>query len=221
MHQKQTAIENGGGIYLLALELQHHMLAFPDDEWVLSLPSRPQTPLEWPQDSVSLRSLVKSPGAKLLLQRQQQGLKSAVANILAPVREKFEWGGMDGVERIRGEALTDEGFRRCVSLVLSRAFEVMINDEKHLVILPVVDWLNHSSSLAPSPPPVSFDRDSSTFRVRAVEKYAKGDHVWITYGTKVRDLADSPFAIDFQLCPAPVLNLPLAPDAGDFSHGGF
>ena len=67
---------------------------------------------------------------------------------------------------------------------LSPRAQVMINDEKHLVILPLVDWLNHHSALPPSPPPVTFDRETSQFNVRAVEGYAKGAHVWITYGTK-------------------------------------
>jgi hypothetical protein len=58
----QSAADDGGGIYLLALELQHHILAYPDDKWVKSLPPEPQTPLEWPADSAAIQALNKSPG---------------------------------------------------------------------------------------------------------------------------------------------------------------
>jgi hypothetical protein len=123
------------------------------------------------------------PAARALLQRQIDGLEAASANLLAPVREKFKKNNSGG--GVGGDAFTEDGFKRAVSMVLSRAFQVMINDDKHLVILPVVDWLNHSDDLPPASVPVSFDRETSNFNVRAVQSYKQGDHVWITYGPKV------------------------------------
>lgn len=137
----------------------------------------------FPIQLTSITRASSPPAARALLQRQVDGLEAAVASLLSPVREKFNQIDSGG---LGGDAFTEDGFKRAVSMVLSRAFEVMINDDKHLVILPVVDWLNHSDDLPPSSVPVSFDRETSKFSVRAVQNYSPGDHVWITYGSKAR-----------------------------------
>ena len=153
------------------------------------------------------------PAARALLQRQIDGLEAASANLLAPVREKFKKDNSGG--GVGGDAFTEDGFKRAVSMVLSRAFQVMINDDKHLVILPVVDWLNHSDDLPPASVPVSFDRETSIFNVRAVQSYKQGDHVWITYGAKVGAL--SPAKPVYSLQFYTFLSCAVAPSRGQKS----
>ena len=69
-------------------------------------------------------------------------------------------------------------YRWAVSLVLSRSFEVNLSDEKALVIIPVVDMLNHKSFPAHSSS-VTFDNEANELVVHAREASDAGAEVGV------------------------------------------
>jgi adenosine deaminase len=99
-------------------------------------------------------------------------------------------------EAAAAAAVTKCELLRAFEIVWSRAFEVELNGDPHLFLLPAADMLNHTVSTEHR---TSIHWDGHDhFEIRAPQRYAVGDHVFISYGPKPNaDLAASyAFALD-------------------------
>mmetsp|Transcript_7950 Transcript_7950/g.26640 ORF Transcript_7950/g.26640 Transcript_7950/m.26640 type:complete len:427 (-) Transcript_7950:395-1675(-) len=168
--------EEKDSVYHLAIELMHRVLVSPDSPWLKSLPSSLPSCLYWPpEEKAFLRGCGK---IAQILDQQEKGMKEAEEKLLRPVQEKQKEGGH----------FSQTLFRWAVSMVLSRSFEVEMYDKKTLVMIPMVDFLNHkpisSSSSSSTSSSVQFDHQSMSFIVTAMEDYQAGEEVSICYGDK-------------------------------------
>eukprot|EP00802_Teleaulax_amphioxeia_P024123 Tamp_24783.p1 GENE.Tamp_24783~~Tamp_24783.p1 ORF type:complete len:200 (+),score=36.30 Tamp_24783:343-942(+) len=149
----------------------HDAISNPDCVWVKSLPKFVGNWPQWSDDEK--KKLARNARVNQLLEQQEKEYEAAVKSLLAPVQQSPDFGA----------DYTADMFRWAVSLVLSRSFEVTLGDEKVLVIIPLVDYLNHKPFTSQTSS-VSFDDETQEFRVFAREATDAGGEVYITYGAK-------------------------------------
>jgi hypothetical protein len=181
-------LTRGESVCNLALVVAMEMAARPTtalEPWLERWPAATEGSLGWAEDGPEWAAISGGPGEGPVRVLHAQHVEMATkvwAHVIQPRIARAAAGEGEGASSRLGK-VTEERWLYAVSMVLSRALDLRVNDESQLAIVPLIDMLNHTASDMGSCR-VRFDPASQAFELVAAAPIAAGDELRICYGRK-------------------------------------
>jgi len=169
---------------MVAIEMTRRSIAFA--AWLERWPRPIEGSLGWRAGGEEWRRLAAGLGDRSVRVLHEQHLAMASrawTEVIEPSVSRAAAGGESTGEPDAVGSLTWERWLYALSMVLSRALDLRVNDESELAIVPLIDMLNHTRSSADSCH-VRFDPSAQAFELVASVPITEGAELKICYGAK-------------------------------------